>query len=85
MYKYLSSFEDLFSDLVSLLYLAWAYHTVLDNLIAQYHYPVSAKAAFVVLSLYISPSYITQSLRKEKSEASFFSVLKNDSKIVIAA
>lgn len=63
MYK-LFNFKDLFSDLVRLLYLSWAYHTVLDNLIAQYYYHVSAKES-VVLWLYAVLSYITQSLRKE--------------------
>lgn len=43
MYTYLSSFEGLFCDVVSLLYLAWAYNTVLDNLIVQYRYRVNAK------------------------------------------
>lgn len=69
----LSSFEDLFSDLGNLLYPAWAYHTALDNLIAEYHYHVSTKEAFVVLSLSVAPSYITQSLRmREKRVSSQF-------------
>ena len=70
IYTCLSSFEDLFSDLGSLLYPAWAYHTVLDNLIAQYHYRVSTKEAFVVLSLSVAPSYITQSLRMREKHVS---------------
>lgn len=65
MCKYLSGFEDLFPDSVSVLYLAWAYHTVFDNLIAQYHYHISAKEVLMVLSLYMAPSCVTESVRKE--------------------
>lgn len=65
MYTYLSSFEGLFRDVVSVLYLAWAYNTVLDNLIVQYRrYRVNAKVP-VWCCHHMVPNCITLSLRKE--------------------